>query len=98
MADPTTSSRAPQGLGPLPTQSPVLTYCRGLNITLLTLFAFPVDQGHNILKTSGLPQEGQASVQYDPAQQLEITHINTFLHAYQMTRNVTSHIHTDALS
>lgn len=46
LADPTTRSRAPQGLGLLPTRSPVLTYSWGLSITLLTLFAFPTDQGH----------------------------------------------------
>lgn len=46
LADPTTRSRAPQGLGLLPTRSSVLTYSWGLSITLLTLFAFPTDQGH----------------------------------------------------
>lgn len=68
MADPTTSSRAPWGLGVLPTHRPVPTYNWGLNITLLTLFAFPTDQGHNILKTSRLSQMGRQYVHYDPAQ------------------------------
>lgn len=57
VANPTTSSWAPWGLGRLPTQSPVLTYTPGLKrYTVLTLFAFSADQGHSVLKTGSYPR------------------------------------------
>lgn len=43
-------------------------------------------------KNQQVTPEGQANVQFDPGQQPEMTHINTFLRPYRMThRNTMSH-------
>lgn len=76
-----------QAAGLLPTQSPVLTHDRALNITLLTLFAFPTDQGHSIIKTSRLSQESKCySICLMVHTNMDFTSIHYSLLSCQMLR------------